>query len=32
MILQDTAQSASNYPNVGQLTGWAMYGMQIGKS
>lgn len=32
MVLQDTATSALTYPNVGQLTGWAMYGMQIGKA
>tara|TARA_Y100001963_G_scaffold121032_1_gene169284 strand:- start:320 stop:964 length:645 start_codon:yes stop_codon:yes gene_type:complete len=32
LVMQDTATSLSSYPNVGQLTGWAMYGLQIGKA
>ena len=31
MIIQDTA-GALTYPSVGGRSGWAMYGMQIGKS
>ena len=32
MIIQDTNTSALSYPSVGTRQGWAMYGMQIGKS
>ena len=32
MIIQDNHSSALSYPNVGNFGGWAMYGLQIGRS
>ena len=32
MVVQDINSSSLSYPNVGTLGGWAMYGLQIGKS
>ena len=30
MVVQDNNSSSLTYPNVGNLGGWAMYGLQIG--